>query len=221
MAKRKQKPVTLAKVTAADLIPSQFVDVDDPSALRPGEKNRVKRHMSAMTLLHVRGVIDAAQLRGAELFAVNYEQAEVGGAQAIDYGKERVDGGALPEPLSPRQQTALDWLRRVRTCQGMGRNEYWFVRAVCGENKTIEAASREWAMRRGGFYGLQKQTRDLQGFAKLSLMMALDAIVEEFGLIGQSRGKPKLRSIAGDNLSSGGGEFEIDRLGDLVPLARA
>lgn len=55
--------------------------------------------------MHARKQIDEAQYQGGRAFQRDFERAERG-PRAIDPGKEAVDGGVMPEPISEAQRRA-------------------------------------------------------------------------------------------------------------------
>ena len=62
--------------------------------------------------LHQRDQIDEDQYRAGRRFQADYEAAERG-PKAIDFTKEVVDGGLLPEPITEAQRRAGIALKRV------------------------------------------------------------------------------------------------------------
>ncbi len=87
-------------------------EVDDP--FEPGEKITVMRSLRNDPLgnLHARKSIDAAQYEAGRRFQRDFETAERG-PKAIDFTKEAVDGGLMPEPLTEEQRKAGKHLARV------------------------------------------------------------------------------------------------------------
>jgi hypothetical protein len=81
------------------------IEIDDPYA--PGEKIIAMRSTRNDPLagMHARKTIDEAQYWGGRAFQRDFEAAERG-PRAIDPGKEFVDGGVLPEPITEAQQEA-------------------------------------------------------------------------------------------------------------------
>ena len=214
--KRKNK-VSLARVASgASCLKIEFVQVDNPLALKPGDKVTVARNLTTLSDLEKKGRIDAAQRRAGEIFADNYCHAELGGAKAIDYTREHVDGGAAIDPLSESQQEALDWLRNVRRYPGIGNQGYAVLRALCGEEKTIAAYAKQVSMRTGGGYGLGKRAKAEENYVSLRLIEALDCLVEMLGLVGRGRDKGRMKAEHGENLAQSGAEYEIGNFGDWV-----
>jgi hypothetical protein len=99
--------------------PSPVV-VDDPLALEPGDKIEVTRNLrdDPLARLHSKGVIDQAQFDAARAFQDDWEIAERG-PRAIDPGKEAVDGGRMPEPVTDEQIAAVKRLSRVDRALGL------------------------------------------------------------------------------------------------------
>jgi hypothetical protein len=91
------------------------VEIDDPLALEPGEKIVVLRSIRNDPLgrLHSHHHIDDAQYRGGRAFQDDWEKAERG-PQAVDPGREYVDGGRGREPITERQRKAVLRLNRVQ-----------------------------------------------------------------------------------------------------------
>jgi hypothetical protein len=80
-------------------------EVDDP--YEAGAKIMVMRSTRNDPLagMHARKTIDEAQYWGGRAFQRDFELAERG-PMAIDPGKEFVDGGLAPEPITEAQQSA-------------------------------------------------------------------------------------------------------------------
>jgi hypothetical protein len=81
------------------------IEVDDP--VEKGAKLMVIRNTRNDPLagMHARNFIDEAQYHAGRAFQNDFETAERG-PRAIDPGKEAVDGGRLPEPITDAQQKA-------------------------------------------------------------------------------------------------------------------
>ena len=90
------------------------VEVDDPMGLEPGDKIVTLRSIRNDPLgrLHSHRQIDEAQYQGGRAFQVDWEKAERG-PQAVDPGREYVDGGQMREPITERQRKAVLRLNRV------------------------------------------------------------------------------------------------------------
>ncbi|MDX1070471.1 hypothetical protein GOL32_18135 [Sinorhizobium medicae] len=97
---------------------------------------------SAVTTLASRGVLDAAQVAAANRFRALFETMGGKGAGAMDYGREYVDGGRRPDPISERQMSAGRELARCREL--LGARLYSLVSAVAGEGRSLhEVAGKE------------------------------------------------------------------------------
>jgi hypothetical protein len=90
------------------------VEVDDPMGLEPGDKIVTLRSIRNDPLgrLHSHRQIDEAQYQGGRAFQDDWEKAERG-PQAVDPGREYVDGGQMREPITERQRKAVLRLNRV------------------------------------------------------------------------------------------------------------
>jgi hypothetical protein len=86
--------------------------------------------------------IDEGQYRAGLKLLELFELAEIGSVQAMDPGKEPVDGrGALVEPITDRQMRAARQLAFVRSV--LGQVGYDLCRAVLAEGATMELIAGE------------------------------------------------------------------------------
>lgn len=94
------------------------IEVDDPVEI--GAKLMVIRNTRNDPLagMHARKFIDEAQYQAGRAFQNDFETAERG-PRAIDPGKEWVDGGVPPEPITERQQAAILKLAAVHGALGL------------------------------------------------------------------------------------------------------
>lgn len=151
------------------------VEVDDPYATRPGEKITVLRQLrfDPLARLHSHRQIDEAQYRAGRAFQRDWEIAERG-ARAIDPTRERVDGGAMPEPLSERQSRARKRLIEIERV--LGRTMHRVTHAVLVEGMSMETLAARLFNREGEasakYYG--RLFRD-----------ALDVLAIEYGQAGR------------------------------------
>jgi hypothetical protein len=90
------------------------IEVDDHLGLEPGDKIVTLRSVRNDPLgkLHSRRQIDEAQYQGGRAFQDDWEKAERG-PQAVDPGREYVDGGQFREPITEGQRKAVLRLNRV------------------------------------------------------------------------------------------------------------
>ena len=93
-------------------------EVDDPYEV--GGKIIVMRSTRDDPLadLHARHMIDEAQYQAGRAFQSDFETAE-SGARAIDFTKEAVDGGTMPDPLSEARMRAGKQLAIVYKALGL------------------------------------------------------------------------------------------------------
>jgi hypothetical protein len=113
------------------------VEVDDPLALEPGEKIVALRSIRHDPLgrLHAHRQIDEAQYRGGRAFQNDWERAERG-PQAIDPGREHVDGAQGREPITEGQRQAV--LRLNRAERELGADGAAIVHDVLVQGLTME-----------------------------------------------------------------------------------
>ncbi len=151
------------------------IDVDDPYATRAGEKIAVLRQLRSDPLarLHAHRQIDEAQYRAGRVFQRDCEVA-ARGVRALDPTRERVDGGAMPEPLSERQERARK--RLIDAERALGRTMHRVTYAVLVDGLSMEALAQRLFSREGEtavkYYG--RLFRD-----------ALDVLAVEYGLAGR------------------------------------
>jgi len=95
------------------------MEVDDP--LERGAKLMVLRNTRNDPLagMHARKFIDECQYQAGRAFQHDFETAERG-PRAIDPGKEAVDGGRLPEPITEAQRAAV--VRLMRAERDLGKD---------------------------------------------------------------------------------------------------
>jgi hypothetical protein len=130
-------------------------EVDDPYEV--GGKIIVMRSTRDDPLadLHARHMIDEAQYQGGRAFQATFELAERG-ARAIDFTREAVDGGLMPEPLTEAQRRATKQL--VFVYRTLGKNGSDLVHDVLVHNMTRAqvASKRNLAGKRWEeFYGMR------------------------------------------------------------------
>jgi len=110
--RRRGKPYDPSKLVhdrrSTDLLRNAVVapiEIDDP--YEAGAKIMTLRSLRNDPLagMHARKHIDDAQYWGGRAFQRDFEAAERG-PRAIDPGKEAVDGGATPEPITEQQREA-------------------------------------------------------------------------------------------------------------------
>ncbi len=104
-------------LTHQDVTPEE---VDDP--FEAGAKIMVMRSLrdDPIAAMRAKGYVDECQYMAGRHWQKAYELAEIGGARALDYGREKVDGGKIPEPtISDLQARALADLSKARESLGV------------------------------------------------------------------------------------------------------
>lgn len=90
---------------------------------------------SAIGTLYSRGHIDDAQWAAAGRFRQYWERSGAKGAIAIDYGRERVDGGKGIDPLP---DSMIDAVQHLNECKPiLGRKAFDLMIAVVGQGMEI------------------------------------------------------------------------------------
>jgi len=123
----------------AEVVP---VEVDNPLALDPGEKIVALRSVRNDPLgrLHAHRQIDEAQYHGGRAFQNDWERAERG-PQAIDPGREHVDGAQGREPITEGQRQAV--LRLNRAERELGADGAAIVHDVLVQGLTMEQVGQK------------------------------------------------------------------------------
>ena len=112
-------------------------EVDNPLGLEPGDKIVALRSISNDPLgrLHSHRQIDEAQYQAGRAFQDDWERAERG-PQAIDPGRDYVDGGQGREPITEGQRKAV--LRLNRAERELGADGSALVHDVLVRGMTME-----------------------------------------------------------------------------------
>jgi hypothetical protein len=152
------------------------VEVDDPLGLEPGDKIVTLRSLRNDPLgkLHSHRQIDEAQFQGGRAFQDDWEKAERG-PQAIDPGREYVDGGQFREPITEGQRKAVLRLNRVE--RELGADGSALVHEVLILRMTMEQISQRRELR---------GQRWLDYFAR-RLRECLDRLAPIYGFTTQQR----------------------------------
>lgn len=114
---REKKNAVLAALTADLPINSAvaITTVDDPLSVTGGKLDAVRSvRDDPLAGMHARRQIDDAQFAAGRLWQRYHEMSEIGPIQAIDPGKEAVDGGKMREPITDRQREAFKALDEAR-----------------------------------------------------------------------------------------------------------
>jgi hypothetical protein len=122
------------------------IAVDDPLALEPGEKIVTLRSIrnDPLARLHTHHQIDEAQYQGGRAFQNDWEKAERG-PQAVDPGREYVDGGQRREPITEGQRKAV--LRLNRAERELGADGSALVHEVLVLGLTMEQIGQRRGVR--------------------------------------------------------------------------
>lgn len=209
MTRRRKPPVTLPVLGGRQVA---LVEVADP--YEAGRKRVVARNLAVhpATWMHARRLIDDAQHAAAVRVMQLYEQAEIGGSRAIDYGRVRVDGGQLSDPLAEDVYSARRALVGVR--RACGETGYVVVMAVMGEGTPIERLARERPALARGLTG-----KRAEGYISGRLREALDDLVRHWGMVAMGRPKGRVRGERGMAVTGPQAEWTTGgRFGDLVPV---
>ena len=142
---KKRNPLTFGKIEL------QSTYVDNPY-WRPdleGDLKSVPRKIaaqvnvreSAVATLASRKLIDASQAEAATRFRRHWEATGGAGAQAIDYSRDKVDGGQIADPIDIAQMKAARKLAEAE--HTLGARNYELVRRVCGEGSAMTELYQE------------------------------------------------------------------------------
>lgn len=136
--RRKKNPLTYGKIELQPAFvdnPYWRPDLEGESSIPRKIKAAVNVRESAVGTLAARKLIDEAQAEAAVRFRRNWEATGGAGAQAIDYSKDKVDGGKIADPIDISQMRAARKLAEAE--RTLGERNYELVRSVCGEGKAM------------------------------------------------------------------------------------
>ena len=138
--RRKLRPVTLPPGFNGD-IDLQMVDMPDP--FEPSKTIRIVKNTRTHPLdhLHAKGQITDAQLAAGNRFLQLFEDAEIGGARAIDYERVKVDISFQHAGISPDVARAIEELKAVE--RSLGKRTYLITRMIIGQRITPFELARE------------------------------------------------------------------------------
>jgi len=136
--RRKRDPLTFGKME----VQSEFVDnpywrpdLDGEASIPRKIRASVNVRESAVGTLAARKLIDDSQAEAATRFRRHWEATGGAGAQAIDYSRDKVDGGRIADPIDIGQMTAARKLAEAE--RTLGERNYELVRRVCGEGAAM------------------------------------------------------------------------------------
>lgn len=138
MTKRKRKPKAVKKQGVQAI---RFIEVDDPDFSTDHEEGKLgnlKKIKSAVNMrespvlwMYANDRLDETQLAAAGQFRRYYERRGFS-IQAIDYGKQPVDGGAIhSEGITDEMKQASEELEGARA--KLGDQGFTLVEKVCGQ----------------------------------------------------------------------------------------
>lgn len=136
--RHKRDPVTFGKVE----LQTEFVDnpywrpeLDGERTIPRKISAAVNVRESAIGTLAARKLIDQGQAEAATRFRKHWEATGGAGAQAIDYSRDKVDGGRIVDPIDIGQMQAARRLAEAERV--LGERNYELVRRVCGEGAAM------------------------------------------------------------------------------------
>ena len=96
---------------------------------------RINIKESAVGTLAARKLIDVAQAEAATRFRRYWEATGGAGVGAMDYARDKVDGGQIADPIDIAQMKAAKKLAEAELT--LGERNYDLVRKVCGEGHAM------------------------------------------------------------------------------------
>lgn len=206
---RKRKVRTIRQVEKHGhdgLMQIAAADVADP--FEPTKTVAVIRNVAApVDNLFSRGRIDNAQFAAAQKFKRLYDLAAIGGARAIDYGREHVDGGRV-EQISIK---ALEAGReRAQLASVVSKRGMLILDLVIGEEMALSRVVRRVVSNINNLQG--------QGYVVCRLVEALDSLVDHWGLIAIAKEQKRAIRVSSEAVSGPQSEWAVGRFGDLVDI---
>lgn len=164
----------------------RLVSVEDP--FERGRKLNVARNVRTHPLEEelANCAISEDQYNAGNRFLRLYEQAEIGGAQAIDYTVQKVDTSFVHKGLPLHVMTAAKDLKDIR--HFLGRRSYDLLVAVIGNRVRIEALAREASGGNGW------QERLYRKHMRLTLAETLQELVSHFGVVARGNARARIRA---------------------------
>ena len=99
---------------------------------------------SGVSLLASKGALNAAQVAAADRFRKLFEAMGASGARAIDFTREAVDGGRIPDPISNRSieagQTLAEAHKVIKKTHGV--YAWSLLGYICGEGRSVHDLTR-------------------------------------------------------------------------------
>lgn len=136
--RRKKDPLTYGKLE----LQTEFVDnpywrpdLEGEASIPRKIRAAINVRESAVGTLAARKLIDKGQAEAALRFRRHWEATGGAGAQAIDYSRDKVDGGQIADPIDVAQMAAARKLAEAERV--LGERNYELVRRVCGEGAAM------------------------------------------------------------------------------------
>jgi hypothetical protein len=184
--------------------------MDDP--FEPGTRRVVLKNVrvNPVDAMYYAGRIDDAQMAAGNLFRSYWEEAEIGGSRAIDYSRQRVDGGRMAEPLTERAAMARSQL--LAAYELLGKRPYALLTAVVGEGVSCARIAIERPHLVRGLVGKRGE-----GYASGLVGDMLEQLVDMWGLVAMG---PRRTRVTGSRETTTGpsDEWTPGRHGELVPM---
>jgi len=136
--RRKRDPLTFGKMELQPAYvdnPYWRPDLEGESSIPRKIRAAVNVRESAVGTLAARKLIDEGQAEAATRFRKHWEATGGAGAQAMDYSRDKVDGGQIADPIDVMQMQAARRLAEAERVLGV--RNYELVRRVCGEGAAM------------------------------------------------------------------------------------
>lgn len=213
--RRRKAKVSVAKVTAGfdGQFQAEVASVQDPHE----PTNRIAVMVNtANPVARMRrdGRLDEAEVSAAELYLDLASRAQIGGAQAIDYAKPKVDGGKLGQPLSCGVMDAHRQLAEISRVVGMVGTRLLDL-IVVQERGPLHCARILYGRQPDGTP--REPTQGEERYITLRFREALREIVDHFGLVGRTGKRAPIRTST-DATTGPSTEWAVGRFGDMVPV---
>jgi len=184
-----------------------------PDPYEPTKNVAVARNIAApIDTMSARREINHVQRAACDWFRRLYDSASIGGARAIDYGREYVDGGRVAQPLSEAVLQAGRDLKMLMAWEGVGSNGYILLVRIIGEERGVVELAKTWP-------GSGDQKRR-EGYVKGRFLEAVDAIVRERDMVAKGLGRAAIVADRETTTTGPATEWEVGRFGDWHPVIR-
>jgi len=166
-SKDAKKPVSVAFCPGIERVAATVADPYDGRKLRVVKNSRVH----PLDEMAHRKRISPLQKAAGDRFLEVWDQAEIGGARAIDYAQVKVDMSFTHRGLDPKVAGAIQQLKAI--CQLVGRRPYGMLVMVIGHRKTISELA----------VGLDDSSRkEAVTYCSMTFKRSLDDLADHFDL---------------------------------------